>query len=399
MTRQRTTGAAARHGISLFEVLVSILVASIGVFGVLVLIPFAVKNAQLGIDREAAINAAKNYYADFQAYGLNSAANTWYDDEGIMPTPHIASLTPTMLNDKDGNPTSIAEGWPYLMDPIGAVSLGTGNFGQFPSHTGMPADLPQINRITISDSSTGTEIQQALANRLSRQADDLVFESPVDELGPPQQAFFEVGTMSEAKRQFKGAYQTVSIMVPEDDVGIQYRMYTIVVKPGDRPTAQERVFEIVDPDNTGARIPKLDTGTVGEREFEQIALGGGDLALSELATPNQPPEDKDAIRNNDWLMLINYYENPAETDVYNDVQLNFYRVIHASKTSDAGVDPRIFTITLQGPDFDLFRDWTDPTKTNGSTSDFGTYAILIPNVLAIYERTIRAEPDSSWRAE
>ena len=40
-----------REGISIIEVLTSIVVAMIGVFGVMILIPFAVKQAKTGLDR------------------------------------------------------------------------------------------------------------------------------------------------------------------------------------------------------------------------------------------------------------------------------------------------------------------------------------------------------------
>ena len=46
--------ANRRAGISIIEVLTSLVVAAIGVSGVLVLIPFAVKQSQLGIEKDLA---------------------------------------------------------------------------------------------------------------------------------------------------------------------------------------------------------------------------------------------------------------------------------------------------------------------------------------------------------
>ena len=41
-----------RDGISIIEVLTSMAVATIGVFGVMVMIPFAIRQSQLGLDND-----------------------------------------------------------------------------------------------------------------------------------------------------------------------------------------------------------------------------------------------------------------------------------------------------------------------------------------------------------
>ena len=58
-----------RSGISIIEVLTSIIVALIGVFGVLVLIPFAVKQAQTGLESDMANNMALNSFARYEIEG------------------------------------------------------------------------------------------------------------------------------------------------------------------------------------------------------------------------------------------------------------------------------------------------------------------------------------------
>ena len=49
-----------REGVTIIEVLTSMAVATIGVFGVMVMIPFAVKQSQSGLDADAA-NAPVSY--------------------------------------------------------------------------------------------------------------------------------------------------------------------------------------------------------------------------------------------------------------------------------------------------------------------------------------------------
>jgi len=68
-----------REGITVIEVMTAMLVALIGVFGVLVLIPFAVQQAQLGLDQDAALLVADNAVEDLQIMGLTSV-----DDAGQL---------------------------------------------------------------------------------------------------------------------------------------------------------------------------------------------------------------------------------------------------------------------------------------------------------------------------
>ena len=50
----------SRHGLSVIEVLTSIVVALIGVFGVLAMIPFSVRQTQSGLDQDAATTMARS---------------------------------------------------------------------------------------------------------------------------------------------------------------------------------------------------------------------------------------------------------------------------------------------------------------------------------------------------
>ncbi|MCP4172588.1 MAG: hypothetical protein GY758_17650, partial [Fuerstiella sp.] len=202
------------------------------------------------------------------------------------------------------------------------------------------------------------------------------------------------------KRQYDGRFATFSFVVPMDDDRQQYRIVTLVGKAGDR--SAERVFQLTPPANGGG----------ANRGYKGILLGGGDVIMTEAAE-TVPVLQKRPIRNGDWIMLINYHrtdttQDPTVDPMYDDVQLDFYQVLNASKTTDDPDDPydpdddpnepadnKSYFVTLQGPDFDVFRDW-DPTAGVNAATQTVTYAVLIPNVLAVYERTIRAEQASLW---
>ena len=60
----------ARHGLSIIEVLMAMLIATIGVFGVMVMIPFAVDQSQKGIDSDLANVLGRNAIEKLQIHGV-----------------------------------------------------------------------------------------------------------------------------------------------------------------------------------------------------------------------------------------------------------------------------------------------------------------------------------------
>ena len=373
--------------------------AAIGVFGVILLIPFAWETAEKGIDRENAIIAAKNHFADFQTYGYHRTS-AWYDD--VVEDQKDPASTVDAANQLQpdaativgaGAPllesgSNIVAGWPYVIDNVGAAQQTIDGlaYERFPlATTYSTADkLPRINRVNFQDV-LGNAFDMPLARRIAWQQDDLVFQTPDDELGPPGQAWFSVDDIGTVKRQYDGRYTTISFVVPEDDDRRQYRIYSLVGRAGDRDS--ERVFELSPP------LP----GGGDNRGYQGILLGGGDVVLTE-AVETIPPAEQRQIRNGDWIMLINYFradatQDPAVDPMFDDIQLAFYQVLNASPTD---INPDEYSVTLQGPDFDVFRDWDDTTGAPAIPTETVTYAVLIPNVLAVYERTFRTEPSSIW---
>jgi hypothetical protein len=396
-TYLRSSNRLMRHGISLFEVLVAILVAAIGVFGVIVLIPFAWETAERGIDRENAIGAAKNYVADMQAYGYHRSEG-WFDDV-VEPQTNWGSPDPSNQLQPTGvnlapyvQPNSnVVAGWPYVIDPLQTAQQAAEGqaYGQFPQSTlfstSATGRLPLINLLNLRDSN-GLPFTSDLARRIAWQQDDLVFKEPLDELGPPRQAYFSMDTLGGVKRQYEGRYALISFVVPMDDARQQYRMYTLVGKAGNRDAT--RVFQLTEPPAGGGP----------NRGYQGVLLGGGDVIMTE-SDDTVPEVQQRPIRNGDWFLLVNYHrtdttQDPSVDPMFDDIQLDFYQALNASATSD-NPDDQSYYVTLQGADFDVFRDW-DPTPGANATTNTVTYAILIPNVLAVYERTFRAEQPSLW---
>ncbi|HMP67741.1 MAG TPA: hypothetical protein PKA76_00170 [Pirellulaceae bacterium] len=407
-----------RMGISLFEVLVSILVASVGVLGVLVLIPFAVKVAERGMDAETAFNHARNVFTDFEANGYRNF-DRWVDADESLPN--------SVAN--PGN-IPIVPGNVYLIDPLRIarareISLGTGAgfpaFTQFPYSSDtvgniFPNEL-EIRRISLRDQTRdrldpldplyedANALPLSLARRMLVANDDLNFDdTPVSDILGPTQIYFQEGGVN-VRRQYRGAISSMVFALPNRAVAGQWILYTIVFKnrnydPTDflvpaalggpiyvpdpalnmrPPVGQPRVFEVMSP------VSQYNNLTV-------VGYGGGDLEIREI---NLPPAENAAIRSGDWLVLINGHFDPsfpAGTGPQNIQNLNFYRVIEWSPSSPNQ------RVTVVGPDFNFTNAYgaADPDPTNTSPPDTPTYAILIPDVLGVFERTIKPEGRSNY---
>ena len=72
-----------RRGVTIVEVLTLIVVAVIGVAGVLVLIPFAIRQASVGLDLDESTVMAENAMARFEIEGFNRVLN--YNGEEVLP--------------------------------------------------------------------------------------------------------------------------------------------------------------------------------------------------------------------------------------------------------------------------------------------------------------------------
>ena len=387
----------ARSGLSIIEVLTSVVVAMIGVFGVLALIPFAVKQASLGLDSDAAVTTARNAISQMEIIGMQIPQNwAWinpnnnqietYDPNGGDP-PRIFSLDPLGIAERAR--INLNPDLPTATDSVDAslpfqiIDL---------TEDGYPPDLviPAANFIRpilgATFDPTVDQFDLELARRMCRSANDLVFAEPdlSDADGAtsgPIQLFDIDGTMNQ-RRQSQGRISWSSIVVPftnEPDAATierwSYRMYVLVYK--------NRQFEsvVTNPDGT---IALNADGTVRD-------LGGSmtvallDTSLTGPQSPVSIVEFDDplvslggAVKRDDWVMLINKPDPSAAPGF--DRQLAFYRVVNFSDADDSGAA----SITLDGPDFDFGAAGTQ------------TYIVHLKDVLGVYERTFTPELESNW---
>ena len=386
-----------RSGLSIIEVLTSIVVALIGVFGVMSLIPFSVKQSQSGLDRDAATMIAKNALAKFEAEGFKFTTDNrttgikelnWAfaapraDYHGPTPpttVPAYSFVTP--------RPFAPLLHRMVCIDPLGITEQGA--FSTFPFNvngaldgsgtapTTVPTDLLTIPSVTLlrpGRTATGGPIPftAAEARRMFRITDDLVFGDPVvsalspdEELNGPAQVY-NTGASGTLDRQSVGSISWCALAQPNVNMANtpevdSYKFYILVFK--DRVT------------DATAEESRMNSSVV-------LSPASGNYArpLSNVIINAVPTED---LRRDDWVMLIN--EEPQTTPATSRAartNLAFARVTNISELdADNDGTPDGGRLTLDGPDFQFSNE---------------TRIVHMKNVVSVYARTIKLETPSSW---
>lgn len=440
-----------RAGISIIEVLVSILVAMIGVFGVMVMIPFAVSQVEQGFDQETSLTLGRNAAADYEIKGFN-VTSRWELSKRPVPATVVSPGVSTVRA--------------YVIDPIGAADrfvnngLFTGYFPFVHDEVATGGSLAATIETATANAITGGAVASAdkgiLIERINLRTNvpasftpglarfhfswqnDLQFRTPTrddiaafplyptPELAPPQQ-IFDVDTLTSVRRQTLGEMSYVVIAVPNDvipnpaayptadpETGVRdyvqsFRNYFVVYKRRPLPTPLgaggtqpfDRVYEV---DTTAATGMDIDYSTV-PNFTGRIAYAGGSMVLRQnnlLRTANGFSSQRSSVRRGDWIALTNVVFNRTRGRFFQ--QINFYQVLEATEDPNSLGD---WFVSLQGPDFD-FAVATDSVGANdstinpsafdeyaafydesgtGETRPSRTYAIHLPDVWAVFERT------------
>jgi hypothetical protein len=435
-----------RNGLTVIEVLTAIIVALIGVAGVMVMIPFAVEQAKIGFDQETSYRLGANLANEFEIKGFTDK-NRW--------TPSV--LTHTARN--------------YVIDPIGvAGAQGVAGENLFPFvDPALTAVLPLpvfhdqtifIERVNIlSNLFPNNPLDLELARHHMNWRDDLQVVEPTipspgyvsPDLAPPRQVF-DKGGATDVRRQALGEMSVMAVTVPADviqgdsanpanfdyptnantdgnDRVREYRNYFVVMKSRPRvnpPSATNQPFDplyqVDHPYEASAAYDPTDPLLRNVR----IARSGGTLRFREQPTPGRLATDIRAsnslsskrreIRRGDWIALTNVMFNYRSKRF--DQQINFYQVDDAIFVEvDPLVPPNYWLVTLRGPDFDFgweyqsepiggnplsnvapsqeyYNRFIELRSTAGGTSadpaiPSRTYAIHLPDVWAVFEKTYR----------
>ena len=429
-----------RRGVTIIEVLTSIIVAVIGVAGVLVMIPFGIRQAQTGLDLQDSTVLAENALHEFQIRSYGELGS--YQGVEALPWLDLARIMVDDNADTNGdlNPDTEDQvelvtltsdpfdpvGW-FLIDPLWATAFTdpTAEPNNYPSSMMMEAmfnyvgsdatapdrfyngvlrsgggglyDIPpyfpryiQLLDLTdpflLRDPSDNTveydppianPVQLGFADRLFRSRDDIQFAIETDPVTgeeiqpfePPVpyiDTYFDIGAGADLpmRRQFEGNISWSAIAVPKRNSGdvnlldplasggaghqIEGFDFYVLVYQG-------RSFE--NPTSFAAdRDPRFIYTTLDTSAGPGLIYGVGTVTLDSGAVD---------IRNDEWVMLMNYDSN-------GESQVGFYRVIGTFEN----------TITIDGSDFII-------TDDSGTMRE--TYAIYLPNVVNVFKRQLNME--------
>ena len=186
---RRRTRREQRRGISLLEVLVSIGVLSIGLLGILALMPAASQQTKAGSDQDAASVMARRAFREMNVrfYGIANA---------IVSPPARANY--------------------FCVDPIG-IALATS-----PGARASLAGVVNAARVTINDPQTNTPYTDLRAlDEIFRTPDDLDFGTRASRVAteneapnPPQQVALKNNASTPVKRNTRGELSWFATVVP-----------------------------------------------------------------------------------------------------------------------------------------------------------------------------------------
>lgn len=185
-----------RRGVTLLEVLFSIVIAAVGVFGVIATLLIAGHRASDAGTIDGADRLGRSAVRDFHVRSLNQATGM----NGTWATVPV-------------------NGWPYAIDPLYVAANGTASPAcWFPAFD--PTIVPgvRLGRISLrpipGDQATNPlpPITSAVAESIFVARDDLVFNLPNDRTLPPQQKY---GPGAEV-REYGGSFSWLATIQAEN---------------------------------------------------------------------------------------------------------------------------------------------------------------------------------------
>ncbi|MBM4004332.1 MAG: prepilin-type N-terminal cleavage/methylation domain-containing protein [Planctomycetes bacterium] len=406
--------SAYRAGLSLMEVLISIAVIAIGLLGVAVLLPVAGKAARDGITYDNATRVGQNMLREFQLRGF-AQPDAWYSADNTVPPIVVQQINNTntmtcdlvfgvnpsyeaFVDDRQPGPmgpTSLNQRIPletgdtltqpdpgyqgidvgassvrlarhkkaFCIDPlfyarqiannnITIPTLSSNRYTFFPAIAVSQADEPRMKRVTLRNSAGGGPMLLSQADKIFRYSDDLSLETDRDPLILPKQIFArEPNTGRDVVRESEGRLSWFATIAPRTTMlADQQDLYTLSIV-----VCRARTFFGIEEQMAFV------SGATG------AGVGGGEVEL----TSSLPM----SLRQGDWLMLARYHDFGSGFEPL----FKWYRV----SATDGVTNVVKADVTLQGPDWNF-----DPVLI--------TYAFLVNDVVAVYERTIRLDTSSLW---
>jgi hypothetical protein len=392
----------APSGVTLLEVLFSMGIVTVGLLGVMIIVPLAGSRSAQGTIADGADRMGRNAIRLFDVHHIRQP-NMWtrfnttvqqYQEYGVQYT---GTDRYTYLWRRNTNATTRVQARSFCIDPVfvaqqvaDATSASTNVLPEtqyFPYYqpgvtlaANVDARMDRVSLRTMPGGATGMTVEQALSIFMAD--DDVSFNLPADRTLPPQQKF----DASTLKRQFEGKFSWLATVTPvytsfQDSVDILPDTYVLSIV----------VFHRRDMSMTMAAGTTASDGPGNERlvsvsQFHSEGYAGGEVELQ--TRPNQPATDL-AVKEGEWVMLLATVNAAPASGTPNFVPVfRWYRVMAADDI--VGNGPFTRNVTLQG------LDWNDVYGLGTLGQASPTQATLLNGVVAVYEKTIRLETSSMW---
>lgn len=437
---------APRGGLTLLEVLISTFVLSIGLLGLLSLVPVGGYRVGQVNQFDRASTTGRHAFREFKTRDMLEPNKwMWWDNTAadyirtweIPKRAGVASSAVSRTNVDNWAET-------FCIDPLyiaRAASAGT-PAADWPGRT-FPYNLnysglekaPKMPRVTLSmleDSSTppvlpnpprAIAMVNSVAERIFMSQNDGIFNLPTDEAETPVRMYTGDTAYIE---QFQGDYSWMAIVsrspqevLPVEDpvssgnyfdispaIRNEYKVSTVVFN--------KRDFDVDVQELTGSQRPQdvLASERICGIDFlNGLGLGGGDVRIIGDDAANMSAAEANeylSVSPNQWIMVCAWAPRqqtptPSATiypQVYGQDRLarpvyRWYRVIATDRSPEVvdigGTQTWVRYLTLDGPDWDPneFCNINGTPITPGSLTD--TYAVLVDGVVAVFERTMRRQ--------
>lgn len=380
----------------------SLAVALIGIFGIMVLIPVAARLAETGLDLDEAGAVGRRGLNEFDVRGMRNPS-FWRATDVSSSDPRRLSIVPIVpqANEsycidpeyfaRNANSSAIS---PAIFNRYAAwfpVNISRSFDNPTLAQPLFKTDPPTMRRITLvgRGDPLAPVMSEAMARQIFSTQDDLQFEEPEDKTNPPRQIFHDGGV----KRQSRGDKSWIAILTPrQSPTGLRegdlYTLYVVVYKERNLNLSAQ-----IDPSSgilvadPAERWCELDFTSNGAGQ----GLGGGGVFMRSIAGGGDLKVERDQ-----WMLVMQRVEaqrgpgytspNAAYTQKF-DV-FRWYRI---SDVDDFDPFASQRFISLDGP------DWVTPSRQTASGVTFGPiYGVTCKGVLEVYERTVKLESQSIW---
>lgn len=361
-TRCRDGLWTGRHGsgpggVTLMEVLISIFILAVGLFGVAALLPIGGADILVSVqaDRAAAVGAAA--MREVRARKITEPFQ-W----------DVGTSSPIPMWFRGGNQYDGAQAAQYvLIDPLGVASQG---WSTFPADTSL---FPIMDRVSIRRAPTASAGQLSLegAREIFVSPDDVLFDIPTDRRLRARLLYRVAGTggtvMSDPSAYTPGP--TAGSHRPESEGNYSW-MVMLTPTPGDGTTTGfgRALCSIIvvykrnltSQDGSNPNPPEV-TANV---QFLGTGYGGGEVLLT-LSKESHASR----LQTDHWILLLSRGGGPPPSGSL----FRWYRIVAVASHPSNSLQRYV---TLAGP------DWTA-----GSTAQ----AVLMEGVVGVYTRVIEME--------